>query len=239
MCVRACGQVDRCYGWVECKDLEFRDALAQQPAATQEEFAHRMKGVRVQLMEKGLNAELYWENKELASTVSLVPTSAISGEGVNDLLHMLARLSQQRLAKHLSFSRNLQCTVLEVKVIDGLGCTIDVILVNGHLDNGATVVVCTTDGPVVTQIRALLTPPPNRELRIKSQYIHHDTLQAAVGIKLCAPGLENAVAGSPVMVLTAEDNLDDLKDEVMADFAALAKVPVPFVSRQLCLHCFP
>lgn len=31
-----------------------------------------------------------------------------------------------------------------------------------------TIVLCTLDGPVVTSIRALLTPPPNRELRVRS-----------------------------------------------------------------------
>jgi translation initiation factor 5B len=68
-----------------------------------------------------------------------------------------------------------------------------------------------------------LTPPPNRELRVKSNYIHHDRLKGAVGIKICAPGLENAVAGSPIMVYTEQDDLEDLKDEVMSDFATLAK----------------
>jgi len=220
--VVALNKVDRCYGWKEFKDLEFRESLAQQDSATKDEFMHRMKQARVQLMEKGLNAELYWDNKELGSTVSLVPTSAITGEGVNDLLHMLARLSQKHLAEKLSFSPNLQCTVLEVKVIDGLGCTVDVILVNGSMDNGASIVVCTTDGPVVTQVRALLTPPPNRELRVKSQYIHHEHLEGAVGIKICAVGLENAVAGSPVMVVGPDDDVEDLKEEVMSDFSKLA-----------------
>jgi translation initiation factor 5B len=74
-------------------------------------------------------------------------------------------------------------------------------------------------------VRALLTPPPNRELRIKSQYVHNDKIKAAIGIKICAPGLENAVAGSPVMVLPPgydQAMLDDVKDEVMADFKTLA-----------------
>jgi translation initiation factor 5B len=221
--VVALNKVDRCYDWVECKDMEFRDALSQQSQATREEFLHRTQNVRTQLMEKGMNAELYWENKELASTVSLVPTSAITGEGINDLLHMLTRLSQTHLANKLSYSLNMQCTVLEVKVIEGLGCTLDVILVNGVIENGCTIVVCTTEGPVVTQVRALLTPPPNRELRVKSNYVHHDKLNGAVGIKICAPGLENAVAGSTIMVLSDDDDVEDLKDEVMADFATLAK----------------
>jgi len=63
------------------------------------------------------------------------------------------------------YSEALQCTVLEVKVIDGLGHTADVVLVNGRLREGDTIVVSTMEGPVVTTIRALLTPPPSREMR--------------------------------------------------------------------------
>jgi len=48
-------------------------------------------------MEQGLNAELYWENTDLARTVSLVPTSAVTGEGVPDLLRMLITLTQERM----------------------------------------------------------------------------------------------------------------------------------------------
>ena len=61
----------------------------------------------------------------------------------------------------------------QVKAIEGLGTTIDTIIVNGKLKENDRMVVCTMDGPVITHIRALLTPPPSRELRIKSEYIHH------------------------------------------------------------------
>lgn len=36
----------------------------------------------------------------------------------------------------------LQCTVLEVKVVEGHGTTIDVVLVNGVLHEGDQIVVC-------------------------------------------------------------------------------------------------
>lgn len=93
-----------------------------------------------------------------------------------------------------------KCTVLEVKAIDGLGMTVDVLVVNGYLKEGDRVAMCTLDGPVITEIRGLLTPPPSREMRIKSEYIHHKQVKGALGVKLIGNGLEKVMAGTPLMV---------------------------------------
>ncbi|KAJ8617830.1 hypothetical protein MRB53_014016 [Persea americana] len=71
------------------------------------------------------------------------------------------------MEKKLMVVSEVQCTVLEVKVIEGLGTTIDVVLVNGVLHEGDQVVFCGMQGPIVTTIRALLTPHPMKELRVK------------------------------------------------------------------------
>eukprot|EP01051_Picozoa_sp_SAG22_P009447 SAG22_NODE_790_length_7216_cov_5.198820_3_plen_81_part_00 len=49
---------------------------------------------------------------------------------------------------------------MEVKVVEGHGTTIDVLLVNGEITSGDTIVVCGLNGPIVTQIRALMTTAP-------------------------------------------------------------------------------
>ena len=49
-------------------------------------------------------------------------------------------------------------------------------------------------------MRELLTPKPLRELRIKADYLHHQTIDGAAGIKICANNLEGVVAGSACMV---------------------------------------
>ncbi|XP_059073791.1 eukaryotic translation initiation factor 5B-like [Cryptomeria japonica] len=110
-----------------------------------------------------------------------------------------------------------ECTALEVKVIEGLGTTIDVILINGVLHEGDQIVVCGMQGPIVTTIRALLTPHPMKELRVKGSYQHHKELKAAQGIKITAQGLEHAIAGTQLYVVGPDDDLDDVKEEAMQD----------------------
>ncbi|KAK1929775.1 Eukaryotic translation initiation factor 5B [Phytophthora citrophthora] len=219
--VVALNKIDRCYGWKTMPDMPVQEALKHQNEHVIREFEDRMKSIIVEFAEQKLNAEVYWRNKDLARTVSLIPTSAISGEGVSDLLMMLTRLTQERMAKSLAFVDILQCTVLEVKVIEGLGTTIDTILVNGTLEEGATIVVCTLDGPVVTTIRSLLTPHPMKEIRVKGEYLHHQKMKAAMGVKICAQGLEKAVAGTQIYVVGPDDDVEELKDSVMSDLTGI------------------
>jgi translation initiation factor 5B len=219
----ALNKVDRCYGWKTMPDSPIREALEAQDENCRLEFKSRAENAILQLNEQGLNAKLYWDNDDLSHTVSLVPTSAVSGEGVPDLLKMIITLTQERMIEQLMYTEILQCTVLEVKAIEGLGTTVDVVLVNGTLREGDTIVVSTMDGPVVTNIRALLTPPPNREMRIKSEYVHHQELKGAIGIKIVATDIARAIAGTPILVVNPEDDLDDVKDDVQSDLTKVMK----------------
>lgn len=163
----ALNKIDRLYDWQTMNRKDVRDILKAQAPNTQLEFEQRTKSVILQFAEQGLNAALFYENPDIRSYVNLVPTSAVTGEGMGNLLALIVEMSQNKLAKRLMYSDELQATVLEVKAIPGLGTTIDVILVNGSLREGDTMVLAGTDGPIVTQIRSLLMPQPMKELRVK------------------------------------------------------------------------
>ena len=251
--VVALNKVDRCYDWSPTEGASIREALSKQAQNTLDEFEQKKVNAFTELNEQSLNVALYWDNEDPGSTVSVVPTSAITGEGVPDLLRVVLSLTQQRLAAKLMFGYNLQCTVLEVKVrsrrfealrclrfvdvtrimlwvvsfsslrpfvtvqcsaqvVEGLGATLDVILVNGCLHAGDTMVLCTQDGPIVTTARALLTPPPSRETRVKSELIKHESLEGAIGLKITGdPELTKVVPGTGILVMHQDDDVEDLK----------------------------
>jgi len=143
--------------------------------------------------------------------------------------------------KSLMYVSSLSCTILEVKKVEEMGTTLDVILSNGHLKYGDTIVLCGTDGPIVTKVRALLTPQPMKELRIKvrllsyervihanyqSTYVRHETVKAALGVKIYAPGLDKAIAGARVYVAENEEEESYFKDLCMDDLQTLKRFAV-------------
>lgn len=217
----ALNKIDRLYGWKKIDNNGFRESLAMQSKGVLNEFKSRVEQTKLAFAEQGFNSELFWENKSMARNVSLVPTSAHTGEGIPDMLKLLTTLTQERMANALMYLSEIECTVLEVKVIEGLGTTIDVVLSNGILREGDRIVLCGLNGPISTNIRALLTPAPLKELRLKSQYVHNKEVKAALGVKIAANDLEHAIAGSRLLVVGPDDDEEDLEEEVMSDLENL------------------
>ena len=48
----------------------------------------------------------------------------------------------------------------------------------------------------------------------QSAYVHHKEVKAALGVKITAPDLEKAIAGSRLLVVGPDDDEDELKEEV-------------------------
>ncbi|KAF5308103.1 hypothetical protein FQR65_LT00646 [Abscondita terminalis] len=212
--VVALNKIDRLYDWQTMGRKDISDVISSQASNTQLEFEQRKNEVILQFAEQGLNAALCYDNPDERSYVSLVPTSAVTGEGMGNLLSLIVENCQNRLTKRLMYSEELQATVLEVKAIPGLGTTIDAILINGTLRETETMVLAGTDGPITTQIRSLLMPQPMKELRVKNAYVEYKEIKAAQGVKIAAKELEKAIAGLNLYIAQKPDEVDILKEEV-------------------------
>lgn len=115
------------------------------------------------------------------------------------MIMLLVNLTQQRMTGALMYLSELECTVLEVKVIEGLGTTIDVVLSNGILNEGDKIVVCGLNGPIVTQVRALLTPQPLRELRVKvksASPLFRKVMLTVLSVSVCSQQISESRIGS-------------------------------------------
>jgi len=211
--VIALNKVDRLYGWKPTPGAPIHASLSEQNSSTKMEFEERVKATIGDLAAEGLNAEIYFRNKELRKVISLVPTSAVTGEGIPDLLVLLVQLSQNLMAERLLELSTLDCTVLEVKKIPGRGTTLDVILANGVLKQGDKIMVCGLNGdPILTNIKSILMPPAATELRVKSEYSQVKQVKAAMGCKIDAPNIDDAVAGSPLYVINPGDGHEVIEE---------------------------
>ncbi|KAF2353575.1 Small GTP-binding protein domain [Trinorchestia longiramus] len=219
----ALNKVDRVFEWESNQHKDMKEVIQAQAEFAKNDFERRVKEITIKLNEQGLNAALFYENPDPRSYVSLVPTSAITGDGMGNLIALICTMCQNKLANQLRYSEELQCVVLEVKTVQGYGTTIDVILVNGRLREGDNIVLAGTEGPIVTQIRSLLMPKPLKEIRVKGSYDEFKEIKAAQGVKIAAKELDKAIAGLSMRVAHSEDEISVLKEAVHKDFTQAMK----------------
>eukprot|EP00061_Rhincodon_typus_P012149 g37702.t1 len=101
------------YDWKKSPDTDVVATLKKQKKNTKDEFDERAKSTIVEFAQQGLNAALFFENKDPRTFVSLVPTSAHTGDGMGNLIAMLVELTQTMLAKRLAYSMELRAQVME------------------------------------------------------------------------------------------------------------------------------
>ena len=220
----ALNKIDRLYDWRNNPRKDVEDLINSQPPNTKLEFKKRAEQVIVELKEQSLNTALFYENHDFRTYVSLVPTSAATGDGMGNLIALLISLTQSIMAKELAFDPyNLDATVLEVKAISGLGTTIDVILVNGKLREGDRIVLAGHDGPFVTHIRSILVPQPLRELRVKSPYQELKVVYGSMGVKIAGHDLDKAIAGLQLFVAENDAQMERFKEICWAEFGTAMK----------------
>ncbi len=219
----ALNKIDRIYQWKSEEWGAFRDSYEVQKKNQIKEFNDRLNRIKMQLVQHNLNTEIYDENPSMKEYVNIVPTSAITGVGMPDMIGMFVYLSQRFLMNKIEYKETVQCTILEVKILEGVGTTIDVILVNGTINVGDKIVIGGLYGPIKTAVKIIITPHPMKEMRVKSEYITHQSMSGAMGIKIFATELENALAGSPLYVYKTEEEADKYAKEISQDFNSVIR----------------
>ncbi|APX95265.1 translation initiation factor IF-2 [Natronorubrum daqingense] len=219
----AANKIDTVPGWNATEDAPITETYESQSDRVRSRLDESLYEIIGNLSDEDLSADLYWRVQNFQRNVGVVPVSAMTGEGVPDLLTVMMGLSQRYMKEEMEIdvAGPGVGTVLEVKEEKGFGTTIDTVLYDGTIQDDDTLVVGGQNDPIVTDVRALLQPRPLAEIRTESRFEKVESVSAATGIKVAAPDLADAMAGAPVRVVR-DRPLEEVVDEVEAELADIA-----------------
>lgn len=214
-------KIDRIPGWNPQPGKPFILSFPEQTEFAQVGLDEKIYIIIGKLYEMGFSSDRYDRVRDFQRNIGIMPVSAKTGEGIPDLLMILMGLAQKFLEKDLEYRAVGPGigTVLEVKEEIGLGTTLDVILYDGELKVGDTIVVGSRGAPISTKIRALLKPRPLSEMRSEEKFKRVNKVVAASGIKISAPSLEGALAGSQIRV--ASGNMEEVVSSIKSEIDAV------------------
>ncbi len=220
--VVAANKIDTTPGWNPNPDSPVKQTYDAQSDRARSMLDENLYEIIGQLSDAGFSADLYWRVQNFQGNIGVVPVSAMTGEGIPDLLAVLMGLSQRYMKNEMEIDLGGpgKGTVLEVKDEKGFGATLDVVLYDGTVTEGDRIVVGGVEGPIVTEVRALLRPRALSEIRTEAEFERLDSVQAASGVKLAAPDLDDAMAGAPVRVVRGR-HLEDVIEEVEAELSEI------------------
>ncbi|OYT50225.1 MAG: translation initiation factor IF-2 [Desulfurococcales archaeon ex4484_204] len=212
----AANKIDRIYGWRSRPNTPFLFTIRDQSAEAVRELERRLYTLIGQLMNLGIPAERFDKIRDFTKAIAVVPVSAKTGEGIPELLAVLAGLAQRYLTKRIMFTEGpAKGVVLEVKEVQGLGTCLDAIIYDGIIRRGDTIVVGGIEEPIVTKVRAILMPRPLEEMRVATAgFKNVEEVSAAAGVRIVAPGLEGSVAGAPLYVVLGKEQVPEYVKKV-------------------------
>ncbi len=211
--VVAANKCDLLPGWRPEEKACFMDTYPEQNDRVKDDLEEKLYEIVGKLDEYGFSSERFDRIQEFKNEIGIVPTSAKTGEGIPELLAILAGLAQRYMKEDLSVevSGPARGTVLEVKEEKGLGKTLDAIIYDGTLSTQDKIAVGGLEKVMMTKVRALLQPKPLDEIRDpQERFKHVDNVAAAAGVKIAAPEIENAIAGAPIYGIESDEDVDEI-----------------------------
>ena len=207
--VVALNKCDQLSGWRKSETQFISKAIKEQDQSIQNDLDQKIYDVVGTLSILGYQSEAFYRVKDFKSEVAIVPISARSGVGIPELLAVLIGLTQQYLQKRLDQEeKDPRGIVLEVNDEVGLGQSANIILIDGSIKKTDSIVVAKRDSVIVTKPKAILLPKPLDEMRDpRDKFKPVDQVDAAAGLKIASPDLEDVLPGSTLYVASTDEDV--------------------------------
>jgi translation initiation factor 5B len=211
--VIALNKIDMISGWRKTDTPYITEAIKQQDQFVQTTLDEQIYNVVGTLSILGFQSEAFYRVKDFGKEVAIVPVSARAGTGIPELLAVLVGLTQQYMQKRLDQGeKENRGIILEVNDEVGLGTTANMILIDGQMKKGDSVIVAKRDFVVVTKPKAILLPKPLDEMRDpRDKFKPVDSVEAAAGVKIASQDLDGVLPGSTVYVTDDPARIDEFR----------------------------
>ena len=212
----AANKIDLIPGWKPTRKSSFLESIQMQAPEVRRELDNLLYTIMGALSRLGFRSDRFDKIADFKTNLSIVPTSARTGEGMPELMAVLVGLTQAYMKEELvTTAGSAKGTVLEVKEEPGLGVTVNTIVYDGILKVDDKIVLGGREEPIVTNVRALLLPKPLDEIRDpRDRFTTVPEVKAAAGVKIAAPNLGQALSGSSLYAVPPGAEIQEYIDLV-------------------------
>ncbi len=220
----AANKIDLLHGWRPMNTLSFLESYKHQRDEVKYLLEERLSYIISALNTYGFDADRFDRIKNFRKTVAIVPVSAKTGEGIQELITILLGLVQRFMLDRLKIDPDSPgyAVVLEVSEEIGLGKVLKCIHVDGVIRVGDTIIGVGSDGLLKGHVRAILMPAPLDEIRDpRKKFKSISESIPAAGIIINAPGLENVYAGSTIYSLSKEEDVEEYGKRLLKEVESI------------------
>jgi len=204
----ALNKIDNISGWRKQSD-SLKESIDVQSVNVKQSFQEKLLTLVGSLQHHGFDAKPFYEVEDFSKELALIPCSAKTGEGINELILTLSGLSQKFLKESLKLGDEAKGVVLEIKKEKDMQYG-EAILYDGVLKVSDEIVVASFDEPIVSKIRVL-----EEILPISNKFKAAKEVSAASGIRMQLINSEGILAGMPFSVFKGD--LEEVKEQFKKD----------------------
>lgn len=197
--VIALNKIDRLYEWKNIERTFMKEKISLQNENTRQEFNDKLSLIILELNKLEINTDLYWNIID-NDYIPIIPISVLNNQGLDELILNIISFTQNIINKQLEFKDDLECYVIDNKIIEGYGNLIDVILINGNLKEGQEIYLESENEYIKSKIKLLLSNPINSEMRVKNEFITHKNVKGAMGLKIALHDTITPKVGSKINI---------------------------------------
>ncbi|BCS90861.1 MAG: putative translation initiation factor IF-2 [Candidatus Micrarchaeota archaeon] len=215
--VVAANKIDTVTGWISSNTLSFLKSFNKQSELAKKELNNKIYSIMTTIYQLGMDCDLFYNIKDFTKTLSIIPVSAKTGEGLAELMLLVSGLAQRFLSNRLDINLEgpAKGVIIERKQVKGAGTAVDVIIYDGNLSVNDTVAFATDKSIETSKVKAIMKPSRITDIRIAyTDLISIKKVYAAAGVRLYGNNFDNALPGSPIIKVIDNNYESFIKAEI-------------------------